>query len=121
MKKNLFFIALTGILIFSCSKSMQTNSSNAGSTTTTVDCTGVAESFAADVNPIIQANCATAGCHGAGSGNGPGPLLTYSQIFTARVDIRFAVSSGLMPLGGSLSTAQKNSILCWIDSGASSN
>jgi len=121
MKKILLFIVLIGVLIFSCSKSTQTNSSNGGGTTNTVDCTGVAQSFAADVNPIIQSNCALAGCHAAGSSNGPGPLLTYGQIFNARADIRGAVSSGVMPLGSVLSTAQKNSILCWIDSGASSN
>ena len=122
MKKVLSLVVLVGILILSCSKSTQTNSSTGGGGTTThVDCSGVAQSFSADVNPIIQSTCAVAGCHGSGSSNGPGPLLTYNEIFNARVDIRSAVSSGVMPLGSTLSTAQKNSILCWIDSGAPSN
>ena len=62
-----------------------------------------------------------AGCHGIGSLNGPGPLLSYTQIFNARSSIRIAVSNGTMPQTGSLTTAQKNSIICWIDSGAPNN
>jgi len=38
-----------------------------------------------------------------------------------QVAIRSAVLSGAMPLGGSLSTAQKNTIACWIDHGAVSD
>jgi len=111
-----------GIIIISCSKSTTDKVNGGGGNTTTVDCTGVAATFSADANPIIQTNCATnSGCHGSGSSNGPGPLLTYDQIFNARVAIRSAVLSGAMPLGGTLSTAQKNTIACWIDNGASSD
>ncbi|MEJ0106233.1 MAG: hypothetical protein WDO19_28400 [Bacteroidota bacterium] len=38
-----------------------------------------------------------------------------------RTAIRAAVASGEMPKTGSITTAQKNSILCWIDAGASNN
>src|SRR5438874_10477824 len=49
-----------------------------------VDCSGTAKSYATDVSPIIQASCATnSGCHGSGSHNGPGELLTYSEVFNA--------------------------------------
>jgi hypothetical protein len=74
------------------------------------------------VNAIIQTSCATgSGCHGSGSLNGPGPLLSYLQVFNARSAIRSAVSSGRMPPNGALSATQKNSIICWIDSGAPNN
>jgi hypothetical protein len=109
------FIVLTvfGVL-YACSKSTDTTSS--------VDCSGTTKSFSTDVNPIIQANCATnSGCHGSGSNNGPGELLTYSEIFNARSSIRPAVLSGSMPKTGSLTTAQKNAIICWIDNGAANN
>ena len=83
---------------------------------------GPAKSFAVDVDPIIQSSCAaSSGCHGSGSSAGPGPLLTYTQVFNARSTIRSEVSSGSMPLNGGLSVTQKNSIIFWIDSGAPNN
>ena len=83
---------------------------------------GPATSFAVDVDPIVQSSCAaSSGCHGSGSSAGPGPLLTYTQVFNARSSIRSAVSSGSMPPNGGLSVTQKNSIISWIDSGAPNN
>ena len=106
---------LTFVFIsISCSKS-----SGGG---TSLDCNTVSnKAFNADVSPIIQASCAITGCHEAGSINGPGPLTNYSQVFNARTTIQSAVSSGSMPKTGSISTSQKNSILCWIQSGAPNN
>src|SRR6188768_1905382 len=74
----------------------------------TVDCSGPAKSFVTDVSPVFQTSCAiSSGCHATGSGNGPGPLLNYSQIFNARADIRSAVASGHMPLNATLTASQK--------------
>jgi hypothetical protein len=90
--------------------------------TTSLDCSAVTnKSFAADIDPIIQSTCNVPSCHMAGSVNGPGPLTNYNQVFSARSEIRAAIASGLMPQNGSLTTAQRNSILCWIDSGAPNN
>ncbi|HMK26016.1 MAG TPA: hypothetical protein VK483_08310 [Chitinophagaceae bacterium] len=87
-----------------------------------VDCNTVAnKAFAADVNPIIQSTCAITGCHEAGSVNGVGQLTTYNDIFNHRNEIQSAISAGRMPKTGSLSTSQKNSILCWIQGGAPNN
>ncbi|MBI5370531.1 MAG: hypothetical protein HZA79_00750 [Sphingobacteriales bacterium] len=109
------------LLLYSCSKdgSSNNNTNNPG----TLDCSTVTnKAFAADVNPIIQGTCASqVACHGSGSVNGPGALTSYSAIFNSRSNIRSAVASGTMPKTGTLSTAQKNSILCWIDSGAPNN
>ena len=124
MKKGLLVILGSFFLIASCSKSAG-DGGGAGSTGgggTTLDCTGVASAFAANVNPIIQTSCATdATCHGAGSANGPGPLQTYTQISGAAALIKPAVASGTMPKTGTLTTAQKNSIICWVNSGAPNN
>ena len=88
----------------------------------TADCSGLAKSFATDVSPVFQTSCAiNSSCHATGSGNGPGPLLSYSQIFNARADIRSAVASGHMPLNATLPATQINAILCWIDNGAPNN
>lgn len=101
-------------LITSCSKSTEVNPGSSS-----VDCNTVPKLFSADVKPIIQASCG--GCHGAGSSNGPGELISYPQVFNARASIRAAVISGAMPKGGSLTAANKNSIICWIDNGALDN
>lgn len=118
MKKALivFLFCLPVLAIpFACKKN---NDGGSG----TVDCSTITnKAFAADINPIIQGSCALAGCHATGSINGPGALTNYTQVFNARSTIRTAVSSGRMPQGSSLSTAQKNSLLCWIDSGAPNN
>ena len=87
-----------------------------------VDCSGPVKSFVTDVSPVFQTSCAiNSACHETSSGNGPGPLVNYSQIFNARADIRPAVASGHMPLNATLTIAQKNAILCWIDNGAPNN
>ena len=86
-----------------------------------IDCTGVSVSFVDDVSPIIQANCTRSGCHGVGSNNGPGELLTFSQVSRAKGEIQSSVSSGAMPKDSRLTTNEKNSILCWIENGASNN
>ena len=87
----------------------------------TADCS-TAKSYATDVSPLIQTYCATnSGCHASGSSNGPGALTTYAQVYNARSSIRTAVANGSMPQNSSLTSAQKNAIICWIDSGASNN
>lgn len=115
-----FFIKMMSItltvfvILFACSKSKNVS--------TSIDCSGAQKSFSVNVNPIIQANCATnSGCHGSGSTNGPGELLSYPEIFSARVAIRAAVSSGQMPLNRTLSGTERNSIICWIDNAAPDN
>ena len=122
--KKIISVAAVCFLLFSCSKPGGTDnggSGNGGSGGGTT-CSGPAKSFATDVNPIIQGSCATSqGCHGVGSVTGPGPLITFSQVFNARASIRSAVSSGRMPPGGGLSATQKNAIICWIDAGAPNN
>lgn len=117
MTKMLPVLAILTLSVFisvSCSK----DNDDGGSS---LDCSTVAKTFTADVNPTIQTTCNVSGCHATGSTNGPGPLTNYSQVFNARNTIRSAVASGRMPQGSSLSASQKNSILCWIDSGAPNN
>lgn len=84
-------------------------------------CDGVNTSFAANVLPIIQTNCAITSCHAAGSTNGPGPLTTYAQIKNVAVEIKSAVVSRFMPKDGSLTTSQIKTISCWVDAGAPNN
>ena len=97
--KKIIIIASIITIVISCSKTTGSggggNSSGGGS----LDCASVPKSFMTDVNPIIQGVCNSAGCHNAGSTNGPGPLTNYTQVFNSRVAIRVAISSGAMPKG----------------------
>ena len=120
--KRIFAFVSACLFLFSCSKPGGTNNGGSGSGGSSTNCSGPAKSFATDVIPVIQGSCATSqGCHAAGSITGPGPLLTYSQIFSARSLIRSEVSSGHMPPNGSLSVTQKSAIICWIEAGAPNN
>ena len=89
---------------------------------TTQTCDGIDSRFASKVFPIIQNSCATSvGCHGNGSGNGPGALTNYAQISNAATAIKNAVVSGAMPQGSSLGAQEKNTIICWVNSGTPDN
>jgi len=123
MRKILIAIIVIVFLISSCSKSDggSGGSTGGGGGGTTTNCATTPKAFGANVNPIIQSFCNVPGCHNSGSFNGPGALTNYTQVFDARTSIRSAISSGLMPQNTTLTTAQKNSIICWIDAGAQNN
>lgn len=114
------FIALFIIsFLAACSKS---GSGGSGGTPGVDPCVGLSIRFGADVQPIINSTCATSSnCHATGSTNRGGPLTDYTKIFNKRSDIHGQVSAGLMPQSTTLSSDQKNKILCWINSGAPNN
>ena len=113
IKRALVVVTLV-CLVQACKKNNDGGSS--------IDCGGTTKSFAANIKPIVQASCAfDSDCHGSGSPSGPGPLLTYTEIFNARSVIRSAVISRDMPKGATLTSAERNSIVCWIDNGAPNN
>jgi hypothetical protein len=122
----LTFLIASFVLFAGCSKSGTGTGGGGGNTgggtaPFVPNCTGAATSFSSDVNPIFQSVCGQSSCHNSGSVNGPGTLLTYAQINSAKSLIRAAIISGAMPKTGTLSAAQKNSIICWIDAGAANN
>jgi hypothetical protein len=100
--RNLIFVLFVSLaMLGSCKKD----------TVYTPDCTGGTKSFATDVLPLIQNNCES--CHASYS--------NYSQISGSKSSIRSKIVDGSMPPGASLSTDQKNIIVCWIDNGALNN
>lgn len=85
------------------------------------NCQGAASKFS-NVNPIIQSKCAfSSGCHGAGSTNAGGPLTDYNLIKNKAANIKLQVQTGLMPQMGSLTAAELQSIVCWVEAGAPNN
>jgi hypothetical protein len=117
LKKNTYLSLVITLALFvgACGK-------GGGSTPATDPCSGLSFKFSTDVQPIINASCATnSGCHAAGSSNSGGPLTDYNLIFAKRSNIKFQLENGLMPKTGSITADQKNKIICWINSGAPNN
>ncbi len=116
--KKLFFLnaIIATLLIISCGKK------DDGGTTTTVDCATSTAKFSTDALPVITSTCATnSSCHASGANNSGGVLTNYTQISAKKSNIRSSVLNGSMPKGSTLTTAQKQAIVCWIDAGALNN
>lgn len=79
-------------------------------------------SFANEVFPIMQARCATAGCHVSG-GNAPFVIEGYDDVQPRAALIRTRVAEGTMPPSGAtaLSDAEVRAIVSWVDGGALDN
>lgn len=85
-------------------------------------CAAVAAKFTADLLPLMQTKCSfNSNCHGTGSTNTGGVLVTYAQISAKSATIKSQVAAGIMPQSGSLTSAQKNTIICWVNNGALNN
>ncbi|MEN9522615.1 MAG: hypothetical protein RL065_992 [Bacteroidota bacterium] len=112
MRNVIITTIIVAATLFACKKS----------TTTTTDCSGSNKSFSSDVKSIISSSCATgSSCHGTGSSRGCGPLTTYAEIYANRNSVSSSVSSGSMPQGSTLTSTQKNNIICWVNQGAANN
>lgn len=91
----------------------------------TIDCTGSSPTYTANVKALIDANCATSGCHSASAQANGINLSTYASTKSESSKSRFMGSiqhkSGYdaMPKGAAqLSDANIKTIYCWIENGA---
>lgn len=89
-----------------------------------VDCTGTTPTYAANVKSILDANCATSGCHSASSKESGYDLSSYESSKSAAANKAFVASvqhkSGYtkMPKGKSkLSDSDVKTIACWVQNG----
>ncbi len=76
-------------------------------------------SYAATIQPILQANCYASACHGPNGDNGE--LITYAQVQAVVNDGSFrqaVVVEKRMPDGGSLTACELDLIEKWLDAGA---
>jgi hypothetical protein len=96
MRKALYssLVVFSFAIIFAsgCSK----DNGGGGGGGASVDCATVTnKAFAADISPITQTICAVAGCHAAGSTNGPGPLTKdpYRGFFRRNATRKYTVCS----------------------------
>jgi len=116
MKKSIYFLTIVAACIcfsvISCSKS-DSSTTNTANTTCNAN-----TSFSATILPLFNTSCNLSGCH---DGPNAAQLNTFQVVHDNATQIRASISSGRMPKGGTLTTAQKNSIYCWIDNGAKNN
>lgn len=103
---------------YSCKKSEDTNYADAATCTST-------PTYTADVAPILNASCATPGCHNASSKRDGIDLSTYASAKseftksnTALASVHHASGVKAMPQGQSkLSDASINKLDCWVKNG----
>lgn len=126
--KKVITVCLIGFIttasFLGCSKSGDTTTpgSGGGSGTRTFSCAGITPKFSTDVQPILTSVCsANSSCHATGSSNSGGPFTSYAEVNAKKSNIRAAILAGTMPQTGSISQAQVNAFICWIDSGAPNN
>jgi len=102
-----WLILLTGLLIFVACESDPVLS-------------GDEVSYAGDIRPLIDQNCTSSGCHGAGSIQSE--LLTYNQVKIAAAAIKRTVwELETMPLNATMSQENRKKFKDWVDAGAPNN
>ena len=114
MKKILALFIL--VLFYSCS------SDNLEEYYGIVDCSSEVISYADDIVPIIDTNCAIPGCHV--SGTGLPDWTKYENVAANAQKIKEYTFDGVMPpstSGKSLTIEQVREISCWVNSGAPNN
>jgi hypothetical protein len=108
------------VIINSCKKETQ-NTDFANS----ANCTGVTPVYSGEISSIINSNCATSGCHSAGSSAAGINLSNYSNASNQfknnsknLASIHHASGVEAMPRGASkLSDAVINKLDCWVKNG----
>lgn len=111
---GIFIIALLSVLIglLACEKDEYKN----------LDCASVNASYKNDINPIIQGNCMSAGCHDAGSSNGD--FTTYKGL-KGKADNgslnKRVLEKKNMPTNGALSLDDRKKLKCWLNNSAPDN
>ncbi|PHN05083.1 hypothetical protein [Flavilitoribacter nigricans] len=113
-RTNIAFAVLLSLFLGSCGKEE----------IQTFDCSGLTPTYTENIKSIIDANCATSGCHNATARQNGIDLSTYSLVVSESNRDRFLGSiqqiSGYdaMPQGRSkLSDANIQLISCWIENG----
>jgi hypothetical protein len=89
-------------------------------------CDTLTPSFAADVLPVIQINCAFGGCHDSGTSSGGYVLETHAQITGSISAVWPAMNhngafSPMPKFAAKLSDSTIQVISCWIDQGKLDN
>ena len=89
----------------------------------TEDCTGISPTYTNEIKAILDARCASSGCHDGNSSAAGVVLDTYnSAVSESKKDkfmgsIRHSSGYNPMPVGGKLDDISIKKIACWIQNG----
>lgn len=86
-----------------------------------VSCDTTAVSYAAQVKPILDNNCTTAGCHSGSFPAGGVDLTTAANAQTHAERIVFRTQQGTMPPSGSLPACEVQTLGAWLNQGKPAN
>ena len=127
--KKYFLIAVAAIAFAGCytdNKEELYPDNPAGGGGNTCDTSGM--SFATDIQPILNTNCALSGCHKMGSATGGYILDTYAgvnaTVSSGRLlgSVNHAAGFSPMPKNSSkLASCDINKITAWVNAGAANN
>lgn len=109
MRKTVLLIVLSTVFAIGCTKEENTE----------VTCGATTPSFSAEVYPVLQQKCIS--CHGDAMPRGNVSLNNYTKISTNKSAVRKIFVSTTSHEGVSVTTAQRNTVCCWIDSDAPNN
>lgn len=110
MSRIILFIALISIFAVSCTSTDETIEITCGSTT---------PSYTTEVVPVLQQKCIS--CHSDAMPRGNVSLSNYTKVYTNKSATRNIFASSTVHEGVSLTTAERNTVCCWIDSNAHNN
>jgi len=87
-----------------------------------VNCSTQPAAFKANIKPMIDSKCATAGCHDKTTAAGAVQLIVYDDVVAhaARIRQRCIVEK-TMPPGAALSASETAALKCWLDNGMPNN
>ena len=83
------------------------------------DTTGGQVSYANDIAPLLAAKCVS--CHGTTVANGGIRLDGYTNAKNNASLANAMIQSGRMPIGGSLTAAEKQLFQSWVNAGTPNN
>ncbi len=116
MKITISVLFLASVIMLSACKKDETN---------TYECSTINPTNNNDVKTIIDANCATSGCHSATSRANGIDLSTYALVKSESENARFLGSiehqsdyDNMPQSAAKLSDANITTIACWIEQGA---
>lgn len=117
MKKSILAAA---IFVFTMAVSLSMggcyydNAADLYPTTDTIDTT-VSYTYNANIKAIVDANCATAGCHVNGTGRQP--MSNYTEVVNCinNFSMKTRIENGSMPPGGSMSATHTSALITWIN------
>lgn len=122
MKKIVPMLFIGGCLLASLSQCTKDKAPLPTPVVVTPVCDSTKVLYCNKVKPIIDANCATSGCHNAGAS--AGDFTNNNDPSTLRDEVKsgnfkdFVIVNKSMPIGFSLSADDLNTLTLWLDSGA---